>query len=225
MAAPRRKARARVRGGGPARRAMARWGWRLFRRDWRGQLLLITLLAVTVAGAIFGGSAAFNVSALPNARFGSATQLLSFDGADPGRLAADVAAARKAVRDDRGHRPPLRADPRIGQDGGAPDAGPLRTLRQVDACPARRQLPGGRRRGGSHRGPGQDLRRGRRRVADARRPGPKGRRPRREPAGPQRPVRADSAGRGRAGPVRDRAAQVVAGRLRRVPHLDARRRL
>ena len=75
---------------------MARWGWRLFRRDWRGQLLLITLLAMTVAGAIFGGSAAFNVTALPNARFGSATQLLSFDGANPSRLATDVAAARKA---------------------------------------------------------------------------------------------------------------------------------
>ena len=87
---------ARVRGGGPARRAMARWGWRLFRRDWHGQLLLITLLAVTVAGAVFGGSAAFNVTALPNARFGSATQLLSFDGSDQGHLAADVAAARRA---------------------------------------------------------------------------------------------------------------------------------
>jgi putative ABC transport system permease protein len=85
---------------------MARWGWRLFRRDWRGQLLLIVLLAITVAGAIFGGSAAFNVTALPNARFGSATQLLSFDGADPGRLADDVAAARKAFGEIEviGHR-------------------------------------------------------------------------------------------------------------------------
>ena len=75
---------------------MARWAWRLFRREWRGQVLLITLLTITVAGAIFGGSAAFNVSALPNARFGSATELLSFDGTNPRRLAADVVAARKA---------------------------------------------------------------------------------------------------------------------------------
>jgi putative ABC transport system permease protein len=83
-------------GGAPARRAMVRWSWRLFRREWRGQLLLITLLALTVASAIFGGSAAYNVAPSPNAQFGSATQLLSFDGADPHRLAADIFAARKA---------------------------------------------------------------------------------------------------------------------------------
>ena len=72
------------------------WAWRLFRREWRSQILLIALLTLTVAGAVFGGSAAYNVTPVPNAQFGSATQLLSFDGADPRALAADIAAARKA---------------------------------------------------------------------------------------------------------------------------------
>ena len=97
MAALRRPAKAGASdGGAPARRAMVRWSWRLFRREWRGQVLLITLLALTVAGAIFGGSAAYNVAPSPNAQLGSATQLLSFDGSNPRRLAADIAVARKA---------------------------------------------------------------------------------------------------------------------------------
>jgi putative ABC transport system permease protein len=37
---------------------LGRWAWRLFRREWRGQILLIALLTLTVAGAVFGGSAA-----------------------------------------------------------------------------------------------------------------------------------------------------------------------
>jgi putative ABC transport system permease protein len=83
-------------GGVPARRAVVRWAWRLFRREWRSQILLTALLTLTVAGAIFGGSAAYNVTSSPNAQFGSATQLLSFDGANPQALVANIAAARKA---------------------------------------------------------------------------------------------------------------------------------
>ena len=40
-------------GGLAARRAVLRWGWRLFRRDWRQQLLVLVLLAVAVAAAAF----------------------------------------------------------------------------------------------------------------------------------------------------------------------------
>jgi putative ABC transport system permease protein len=82
-------------GSAPARRALGRWAWRLFRREWRSQILLIALLTLTTAGAVFGGTAAYNVTPSPNAQFGSATQLLSFDGADPQALAANIAAARK----------------------------------------------------------------------------------------------------------------------------------
>ena len=36
-------------GGVPARRAVIRWAWRLFRREWRQQLLVLTLLMIAVA--------------------------------------------------------------------------------------------------------------------------------------------------------------------------------
>jgi putative ABC transport system permease protein len=83
-------------GGVPARRAVARWAWRLFRREWRQQILVLALLILTVAAAAFSVSAAYNVASLPGPQFGSANHLLQFDGANPKALAADIAAARKA---------------------------------------------------------------------------------------------------------------------------------
>ena len=35
--------RAGATGGAPARRAMVRWSWRLFRREWRRQALVLAL--------------------------------------------------------------------------------------------------------------------------------------------------------------------------------------
>jgi putative ABC transport system permease protein len=83
-------------GGVPARRAVARWAWRLFRREWRQQILVLALLTLTVAAAVFSVSAAYNVASLPGPQFGSANHLLQLDGSDPKVLAADIAAARKA---------------------------------------------------------------------------------------------------------------------------------
>ena len=42
-------------GGVAARRALIRWAGRMFRREWRQQILVITLLTVAVAAAV-GGS-------------------------------------------------------------------------------------------------------------------------------------------------------------------------
>jgi putative ABC transport system permease protein len=86
----------RAGGGVPARRAVARWAWRLLRREWRQQILVLALLILTVAAAAFSVSAAYNVASLPGPQFGSANHLLQFDGSDPKVLAADIAAARKA---------------------------------------------------------------------------------------------------------------------------------
>ncbi len=83
-------------GGVPARRAVARWAWRLFRREWRQQILVLALLTLTVAAAAFSVSAAYNVASLPGPQFGSADHLLQFDGTNPKALAADIAAAREA---------------------------------------------------------------------------------------------------------------------------------
>ncbi|MBO0823633.1 MAG: hypothetical protein J2P27_07205, partial [Actinobacteria bacterium] len=76
-----------------ARRAVIRWGWRLFRREWRQQLLVLGLLTVAVAATIWGTSVVTNTQ-LPNATyatFGTASAMATLPGADP-NLAADIAA-------------------------------------------------------------------------------------------------------------------------------------
>jgi putative ABC transport system permease protein len=79
-------------GGVAARRAVVRWAWRLFRREWRQQLLVLLLLTVAVAAALFSVAATYNVVPSADARFGTADHRLDLDGADPRRLDADVAA-------------------------------------------------------------------------------------------------------------------------------------
>ena len=85
-------ARPRTTGGGPARRAVLRWGWRLFRREWRQQLLILGLLTVAVAATILGAGVATNT--LPYnpdyATFGTAAALVTLPGSDP-HLGADIA--------------------------------------------------------------------------------------------------------------------------------------
>jgi putative ABC transport system permease protein len=80
-------------GGAPARRAVMRWAWRLFRREWRQQLLVLALITVAVAATIFGAAIGTNTPLPANGGFGSANTLVNLPGNDP-RLAADVAATR-----------------------------------------------------------------------------------------------------------------------------------
>src|SRR5260370_25212874 len=49
-----------------ARRAVIRWGWRLFRREWRQQLLVLGLLTVAVAATIWGASVVTNSQIPPS---------------------------------------------------------------------------------------------------------------------------------------------------------------
>jgi len=79
-----------------ARRAVFRWGWRLFRREWRQQLLALGLLAVAVAATIWGASVITNVQLRnPNwARYGTAAARATLSGSDP-HLAADIAAIQR----------------------------------------------------------------------------------------------------------------------------------
>jgi putative ABC transport system permease protein len=80
-------------GGAPARRAVMRWALRLFRREWRQQLLVLTLITVAVAATIFGAALATNTPLPANAGFGSANALINLPGSDP-HLATDIAAIR-----------------------------------------------------------------------------------------------------------------------------------
>ncbi|MGH8775062.1 MAG: FtsX-like permease family protein [Jiangellaceae bacterium] len=81
-------------GGLAARRAVVRWAWRLFRREWRQQALVLALLSVAVAAAVGVASAAYNVlPGQPAAVLGSADHFLRADGSDPQALDAAVGAA------------------------------------------------------------------------------------------------------------------------------------
>src|SRR5215218_2515827 len=82
-------------GGAAARRAVVRWAGRMFRREWRQQLLIVTLLTVAVAAAIGSVTIAYNTSPANNAEVGSASRLLRFDGSDPRKLEAFLASAKK----------------------------------------------------------------------------------------------------------------------------------
>ncbi|MGH9124926.1 MAG: ABC transporter permease, partial [Acidimicrobiales bacterium] len=78
-------------GRGPARRVMVRWAWRLFRREWRRQALILALLTLAVAATTVGLAVASNASAPKNdPNFGSANTIASLPGNDP-QLAADLA--------------------------------------------------------------------------------------------------------------------------------------
>jgi putative ABC transport system permease protein len=80
-------------GGVPARRAVLRWALRLFRREWRQQLLVLTLITVAVAATIFGAALGTNLPLPANTGFGSANALVNLPGNDP-HLASKIAALR-----------------------------------------------------------------------------------------------------------------------------------
>ncbi len=133
-------------GGVAARRALVRWAWRMFRREWRQQVLVIALLSVAVAAAIGSITLVYNTSPTFDGDFGSASGLLTFDGSDPQALEAALATAEESfgTTDVIGHRKvPVpggveRVDFR-SQDPDGPYGGDLLALR----------------RGGYPAGPGQ----------------------------------------------------------------------
>jgi putative ABC transport system permease protein len=74
-----------------ARRAVIRWAVRLFRREWRQQLLVLGLLTVAVAATIWGASVVTNSQIPPSyPTFGTGAAKVALPGTDP-RLAADIA--------------------------------------------------------------------------------------------------------------------------------------
>ena len=84
-------------GGVAARRAVIRWARRMFRREWRQQILVMMLLAVAVTAAVGSITIAYNTSPADNAAFGSANHLLRFDGSDPQQLIAGLDSAKRSL--------------------------------------------------------------------------------------------------------------------------------
>ncbi|MGO9197249.1 MAG: FtsX-like permease family protein [Acidimicrobiales bacterium] len=80
----------RANGGAPARLAVVRWAWRLFRHEWRQQLLILALIVVAVGATIIGSAVSADTPQPANVGFGSAQDLATFQGSDP-RLAGEIA--------------------------------------------------------------------------------------------------------------------------------------
>ena len=59
-------------------------------------MLVVTLLTVAVAAAVGSITIAYNARSADDAEFGSANHLLKFDGADPRKLEAGLAAAERS---------------------------------------------------------------------------------------------------------------------------------
>ena len=70
------------RSGLAARRAVTRWAWRLFRREWRQQFLILALITVAVAATIVGSAVTTNTPPPKNAGFGTAQDSVSFTSAN-----------------------------------------------------------------------------------------------------------------------------------------------
>src|SRR5271166_872867 len=78
-------------GGVPARRAVIRWAWRLLRREWRQQLLILALITIAVAATFVGSAVATNTPPPAGAGFGTATDMATFPSLSP-RVTAEIAA-------------------------------------------------------------------------------------------------------------------------------------
>ncbi len=81
-------------GGAPARQAMLRWAWRLFRREWRQQILILTLVIVALGATVVGSAVSTTTPPSKQATFGTAQDAATFAGSDP-HLASQIAALHR----------------------------------------------------------------------------------------------------------------------------------
>jgi len=89
-------------GGLPARRAMVRWAWRLLRREWRQQLLVLALITTAIAATVIGIGVSSNTPSSLDAIFGTANFRATLSGT-PAQISTDIASLQKRV-DESAHR-------------------------------------------------------------------------------------------------------------------------
>ncbi len=73
---------------------MFRWAGRMFRREWRQQVLVLCLLTAAVAASVVFATLATNAVPGPTAEFGGANASVRVDGTDPALAAATIAAVQ-----------------------------------------------------------------------------------------------------------------------------------
>ena len=82
-------------GGVPARRAVIRWAWRMFRREWRQQTLVLALIVVALAATVVGAAVATNTPPPAGAGFGTAQDMATLPGGP--HLASQIATLQQQV--------------------------------------------------------------------------------------------------------------------------------
>ena len=137
-------------GGLPARLAVLQWSWRLFRREWRQQFLILALVTLAVAAAIVGSAVATNTPASPTWASAPLRMRPAFRIESAPSRANCVFAA--PLRLDRCHRERDGIDPRVDQHVSVEGPEPKRTFRQADAlAPLRALSESAERSGGDER--------------------------------------------------------------------------
>ncbi len=203
----------------PARRAMLRWSWRLFKREWRQQFLILLLIIVAVAAVVVGSAVAVNTPPPANAGFGTAHDLATFNLTPDEQVASDslpyveaqIAQLEHAVgtvqviANETFTVPGSTQTYQLrSQDPHGPYGGPMLQLLS-------RALPDRAERDRPHPGPGVRAQpAGRRHVAPRRQDR---RRHRAEPPEPARRVRARAARPGDAPDAGERPLRRIARRL------------
>ena len=84
----------RHRPGGPPRRAMVRWSWRMFRKEWRQQFLVLSLVTIAVAIAVAGSTMTVNAVGSNQPEFGTAGAMARIEVTEARPASASIAAAR-----------------------------------------------------------------------------------------------------------------------------------
>ena len=165
----------------------------------------------SVAAAVFGASAAYNVAPSRDAEFGSADQRIVLRVSDPKTLQADLTAleASFGAIDVIGHQEV--AGTRVRRNARSSDARSTRPLRRPHAGLETGPLSHGGRRGRPHRWRGAVAEHSCRRVAQPRARGSNGGRAGREPGQVERRVRPSGAFARCSAPVGDRPVVRLAG--------------
>ena len=91
----------------PGRRAVLRWARRLYRREWRQQVVVLALLSLSTAAALFAAIAVYHVPDSSDATFGTADHLITLTSADATAVATATAdlSARFGPVELIGHTP------------------------------------------------------------------------------------------------------------------------
>ncbi len=84
-----------VRRRGAARRAIRRWAWRMLRREWRQQLLVLILLVVSVGMTTVGLGLVVNVHSRDQSMFGNADARIDIGSPGAVGITRDIAAVRQ----------------------------------------------------------------------------------------------------------------------------------